>query len=115
MISKNTFLDIEDSERPNDVFGRFLLKLVTYLAICGGLVLVAIVLINFISIAGRTMFGKPLIGDFELVEMGCAVAIFSFLPLCQFKNGNVIVDFFTIKLSNRIKNSLNGIGAFLFF
>lgn len=115
MISKNTFLDIEDSERPNDVFGRFLLKLVTYLAICGGLVLVAIVLINFISIAGRTMFGKPLIGDFELVEMGCAVAIFSFLPLCQFKNGNVIVDFFTIKLSNRIKNSLNGVGAFLFF
>ena len=83
MISKNTFLDIEDSERPNDVFGRFLLKLVTYLAICGGLVLVAIVLINFISIAGRTIFGKPLTGDFELVEMGCAVAIFSFLPLCQ--------------------------------
>ena len=111
MISKNTFLDIEDSERPNDVFGRFLLKLVTYLAICGGLVLVVIVLVNFISIAGRTMFGKPLTGDFELVEMGCAVAMFSFMPLCQFKNGNVIVDFFTVNLSN----SLNGLGAFLFF
>ena len=115
MISKNTFLDIEVTERPNDIFGRFLLRLVTYLAICGGLVLVLIVLINFISIAGRTMFGKPLTGDFELVEMGCAVAMFSFLPLCQFKNGNVIVDFFTVNLSNKIKNSLNGLGAFLFF
>ena len=73
MTSKNTFLDIEDSERPNDFFGRFLLKIVTYLAICGGIVLVIIVLINFVSIAGRTMFGKPLTGDFELVEMGCAV------------------------------------------
>ena len=115
MTSKNTFLDIEDSERPNDFFGRFLLKIVTYLAICGGIVLVVIVLINFVSIAGRTMFGKPLTGDFELVEMGCAIAMFSFLPLCQFKNGNVIVDFFTINLSNKIKNSLNGLGAFLFF
>ena len=115
MISKDTFLDIEDTERPNDIFGRFLLKLVTYLAICGGLVLVVIVLINFISIAGRTIFDKPLTGDFELVEMGCAVAMFSFLPLCQFKNGNVIVDFFTVNLSSKIKNSLNGLGALLFF
>ena len=98
MISKNTLLDIEETERPNDIFGRFLLKIVTYLAICGGIVLVVIVLINFISIAGRTMFGKPLTGDFELVEMGCAIAMFSFLPLCQFKNGNVIVDFFTINI-----------------
>ena len=115
MTSKNTSLDIEETERPNDIFGRFLLKIVTYLAICGGIVLVVIVLINFISIAGRTMFGKPLTGDFELVEMGCAVAMFSFLPLCQFNNGNVIVDFFTINLSNKIINSLNGLGAFLFF
>ena len=46
MTSKNTSLDIEETERPNDIFGRFLLKLVTYLAICGGLVLVIIVLIN---------------------------------------------------------------------
>ena len=104
MTSKNTLLDLEETERPNDIFGRFLLKIVTYLAICGGIVLVVIVLINFISIAGRTMFGKPLTGDFELVEMGCAVAMFSFLPLCQFKNGNVIVDFFTINVSNKIKN-----------
>ena len=81
MISKNTFLDIEDTERPNDIFGRFLLKLVTYLAICGGIALVVIVVINFISITGRTLFGKPLTGDFELVEMGCAVAMFSFVNL----------------------------------
>ena len=45
MTSKNTSLDIEDNERPNDIFGRFLLKIVTYLAICGGIVLVVIVLI----------------------------------------------------------------------
>ena len=90
MISKNTLLDIEDTERPNDIFGRFLLKIVTYLAICGGLVLVTIVLINFISIAGRTMFGKPLTGDFELVEMGCAVAMFSFCHFVNLRMGTLL-------------------------
>ena len=93
--------------RPNDKFGRFLFKIVTYLAICGGIVLVVIVLINFVSIAGRTIFGKPLTGDFELVEMGCAIAIFSFLPICHFKNGNVIVDFFSSRFPTFIKQILD--------
>jgi TRAP-type C4-dicarboxylate transport system permease small subunit len=102
-------------ERPNDVFGRFLLGVVTVLAIVGGVVLLFIVLVNFFSILGRVLFAKPLTGDFELVEMGCAIAMFSFLPLCQLKSGNVIVDFFTIKLSDKKKAFLNGVGSFIFF
>ena len=38
-------------------------------------------------------------GDFELVEIGSAIAISSFLPLCHLKKGNVIVDFITAKLN----------------
>ena len=53
--------------------------------------------------------------EIQLVEMGCAVAMFSFLPLCQFKSGNVIVDFFTIKLNPKKKALLNGIASFIFF
>ena len=30
-----------------------------------------------------------------MVEVGCAVAVFLFLPYCQITRGNVIVDFFT--------------------
>tara|TARA_B100001741_G_C16466879_1_gene557977 strand:- start:509 stop:1048 length:540 start_codon:yes stop_codon:yes gene_type:complete len=115
MTSKKPSNILENEERPNDIFGRFLLLIVTYLAICGGVILLIIVLVNFFSIAGRVLFGKPLTGDFELVEMGCAVAIFSFLPLCQFKGGNVIVDFFTIKLHKRKIAFLNGIASFIFF
>ena len=115
MTSKKPSNILENEERPNDIFGRFLLLVVTYLAICGGVILLIIVLVNFFSIAGRVLFGKPLTGDFELVEMGCAVAIFSFLPLCQFKGGNVIVDFFTIKLHERKIAFLNGIASFIFF
>ena len=115
MTSNEPINVLKNEERPNDIFGRFLLSIVTCLAICGGLVLLTIVLVNFFSIAGRVLFGKPLTGDFELVEMGCAVAMFSFLPLCQFKSGNVIVDFFTIKLSIRKKAFLNSTASFIFF
>lgn len=115
MTSNEPINILENEERPNDIFGRFLLIVVTYLAICGGVVLLIIVVVNFFSIAGRVLFGRPLTGDFELVEMGCAVAMFSFLPLCQFKSGNVIVDFFTIKLHTKKKALLNGMASFIFF
>ena len=89
----------ELTERPNDKFGRFLYDLAYILAILGGIILVIVILINFISILSRIIFLNPLVGDFELVEIGSAIAISSFLPLCHLKKGNVIVDFITAKLN----------------
>ena len=87
------------TERPNDKFGRFLYDLAYILAILGGIILVIVILINFVSILSRIIFLNPLVGDFELVEIGSAIAISSFLPLCHLKKGNVIVDFITAKLN----------------
>ena len=53
-------------------------------------------------------------GDFELVEMGCAIAVFSFLPLCHLKNGNVIVDFFSLRFPLWLKNLLDSLSSLLF-
>ena len=39
----------ELTERPNDKFGRFLYDLAYILAILGGIILVIVILINFIS------------------------------------------------------------------
>ena len=89
----------ELTERPNDKFGRFLYDAAYILAILGGLILVIVILINFVSILSRIIFLNPLVGDFELVEIGSAIAISSFLPLCHLKKGNVIVDFITAKLN----------------
>ena len=97
----------ESQIRPDDKFGRFLLYLSTLLSIVGGCVLILIVIINVFSIIGRVLFSSPLLGDFELVEMGCAIAIFSFLPICHFKNGNVIVDFFSFRFPTYIKQFFN--------
>ena len=98
MSSSNNPND-ELTERPNDKFGRSLYDLAYILAILGGIILVIVILINFISILSRIIFLNPLVGDFELVEIGSAIAISSFLPLCHLKKGNVIVDFITAKLN----------------
>ncbi len=69
-----------------------------WLAAAGGIMLAAIALMTVASIFGRAMisFGlKPIPGDFELVEAGVAVAVFSFLPWCQFNRGHVTVDILT--------------------
>ena len=95
--------------RPDNEFGRILNTISKFFALFGGLILLIAALISILSIFGRVVFSSPLLGDFELVEIACAVAIGSFLPLCHLKNGNVIVDFITAKLS---KNKINFLDAF---
>lgn len=73
-------------------------------AMLGGLVLVAIILMTVISVSGRALIGLglgPIMGDFELTELGIAFAIFCFLPLCQLMAGHATVDVFTSGLSVR--------------
>jgi TRAP-type C4-dicarboxylate transport system permease small subunit len=69
-------------------------------AIAGGMVLLAVVLVNVLSVLGG-IFWRPFPGDFELTEMGVAVAAFSFLPFCQLTDANVTADIFTARASHR--------------
>jgi TRAP-type C4-dicarboxylate transport system permease small subunit len=43
--------------------------------------------------------------------MTCAVAVAFFLPYCQVTRSNIIVDFFTVRASERTRQVLDGIGA----
>lgn len=98
------------------------------MAICGGLVLIVLIVLICISVIGRSLNGLlhgwigavmpdlsawaldlgvgPINGDFELVEAGVAFAIFAFLPLCQISAGHASVDIFTAKLPTRINRLL---------
>ena len=98
------------------------------MAICGGLVLTVLIVLICISVIGRSLNGLlhgwigavmpgisawaldlgvgPINGDFELVEVGVAFAIFAFLPLCQISAGHASVDIFTAKLPTRINRLL---------
>ncbi len=109
--------------RPSDPVGRVLYRICEAVAVVGGLVLVALTIMTVWSIIGRQIAGTdwlrdippfswagPVTGDFELVELGCAVAVFAFLPYCQIVGGNVLVDFFTTRASARLKAFLAMIG-----
>ena len=82
-------------------------------AVFGGLVMVTITMITTGSIVGRWLFGKPLLGDTELVEFAMALAVAAFLPLCQWRAGNIMVDFFTTKASELTRARLDRLGALL--
>jgi TRAP-type C4-dicarboxylate transport system permease small subunit len=84
------------------------------IALIGGAILVALTLLTVISVVGRAAFSAPIPGDFELVEIGMAVAIFSFLPYCQVVHGNVIVDLFTANASPRTRGLLDAVGNLIY-
>ena len=70
-------------------------------ALLGGCVLLLVVLMNVESVVASALFGKPFPGDFEMTQIGVAVAAFSFLPYCQLTGANVTADIFTSGVSKR--------------
>lgn len=81
------------------------------LAYAGGAIVAMIGLMSAISIVGRTILGRPILGDFELVEMGTAIAGSLFIAYCQLTYGHIAVDFFTLKASKRVCDALDRFGA----
>jgi TRAP-type C4-dicarboxylate transport system permease small subunit len=82
-------------------------------ALAGGAILVALTLMSVASVTGRALLGTPVPGDFELVQIGCGAAIAAFLPYCQLRRGNIIVDFFTVRAGPRVQAALDAFGALL--
>ena len=80
-------------------------------AVAAGLLMCLITLVTCISILGREVLGQTVPGDFELVGLATGSAIALFMPYCQLERGNIIVDFFTIRLSRRVHAVLDRIGA----
>jgi hypothetical protein len=97
---------------------KIMIGLARFMAVLGGIVLSALILLTCVSIVGRLLNGffhgdlmqgilpgfsnwmieigvGPMNGDFELVESGVAFAIFAFIPLCQITAGHASVDILT--------------------
>lgn len=71
-------------------------SVITLWALAGGFLLVGIVLLTAYSAGMNILFHQPVPGDFEIVEVGVAVAVSTFLPYCQLTYSNVTVDVFTM-------------------
>ena len=98
---------------PTDPIGALLFRLCRGFALAGGLVLLAMMLMSLVSIVGRAVFNKPLPGDYELVQLGCGIAVSAFLPFCQMRGGHVLVDFFTANSRPAVRAALDTVGALL--
>lgn len=80
----------------------------------GGLTLLGMMLVIVASVTLRGVVGRPIPGDFELVEIASAVTIFCFLPWCQITGGNVLVDFFTQRSGPRVNHLLEALGDLIY-
>ena len=100
-------------------------RLARAMALLGGVVLCALVLMVCVSVAGRELADAahsgwlgvlgdwlvglgigPILGDFELVEAGMAFTIFAFLPLTQLSGAHAKVDVFTSGMGRRVNRAL---------
>lgn len=81
------------------------------LAFAGGIALIIIIILNVISIIGRALVPldigvSPILGIYDITEIGMAVAIFSFLPLAQFNDAHAKVDLFVGFMSRKVNAAL---------
>lgn len=93
--------------------GLFLNRLCIWLAYGGGFILALMAILTVTSVIGRRFNALglgPIKGDFELLEAGCAIAIFAFLPLTQLKREHVTVDIFIQMFSKRSQCFLGFVG-----
>ena len=82
-------------------------------AILAGLLLIFITLMTCVSVVGRDLIGKTIVGDFELSGAAAGAAIALFMPWCQAKRGNIVVDFFTSKAPPAAQNVMDRFGTLL--
>lgn len=92
---------------------RVLEPLAKLCAILAGVLLTGITLMTCGSLIGRNTTGDSIVGAFELTGVAAGAAIALFMPLCQVRRGNIIVDFFTAGLPERVNDKLDRAGALL--
>jgi TRAP-type C4-dicarboxylate transport system permease small subunit len=102
---------VDAETRPDALIGRLLTKICRFFAFCGGVMLILMALMSLGSIVGRTLFDKPILGDYELVQMMSAIAVAMSLPFCQMIRGHIIVDFFTTGMPRKVNKTLDIIAS----
>lgn len=90
-----------------------LVRLAKLCAVLACVLLTLITLMTCISLIGRNTVGWTIVGDFELSGSAAGAAIALFLPWCQVRRGNIMVDFFTARASAATQENLDRFGALL--
>jgi len=75
--------------------GNFLLGVSRKLALLGGLIFLALVVMLVVSVVGRKLFSFVVPGDVEVLQMYAALGSSMFFAYCHMVQGDIKVDFFT--------------------
>lgn len=98
---------------PHGPWGRRLYAASRVSALMGGTLFMLLIGMSLVSIVGRKLIALPVPGDFEILQMGAAVASATFFSYCQMVDGHVRVDFFTNWLPLRVRAFFDGLAALL--
>jgi TRAP-type C4-dicarboxylate transport system permease small subunit len=82
-------------------------------AVLAGVLMTLITLVTCASLIGRNTIGVTLLGDYELTAVTAGAAVALFLPWCQVRRGNIIVDFFTARAPAKVNAGLDRLAALL--
>jgi len=123
---KSTAADLPDPCARATALARFRLKvclmyhhlhrgidlLARALALGGGAVLLAVILLTCVSIMGRALMplglgAGPIRGIYDYTEIGMAAAIFAFLPIAQLREAHARVDLFQTAMPRLMSQSLD--------
>ncbi len=84
------------------------------MAISGGVLFIALIVMSLVSIIGRKLGFGSVNGDIELMQAGTAVAATAFLPYCTLLGEHIKVDFFTENMRDSLKRPIDGVAEALF-
>lgn len=108
-------------ERPGTVYRAAetplrhgLMQVCNLSAALGGVAIFTVSLAVTASVVLRNLGLGGIKGDFELTELVCATCASLFLPLCQLRQGHVLVDLFTGWLPRHTRLQMDGLWTLVF-
>jgi TRAP-type mannitol/chloroaromatic compound transport system permease small subunit len=97
----------------HDKVEHYLIMAGKAMAVSGGVLFIALVLMSLVSIIGRKLGFGSVNGDIELMQAGTAVAATAFLPYCTLLGEHIKVDFFTENINETLKHLIDGIAELM--
>jgi TRAP-type C4-dicarboxylate transport system permease small subunit len=82
-------------------------RLAGWLALAGGVIMLATAALSTVSVLSRWLLSQPIPGDFELISIGCGLGAFGFLAYGTLARSNILVDTVTAWLPARITQRID--------
>jgi len=67
-------------------------RLLKYVALAGGLILFALMVLVSVAVFNRKVLNEPILGDFEIVKIGLSVVVMLAMPYVTLRGAHIRVD-----------------------